>query len=140
MSEQQQAPDEPRRAPILTVAVGHEDLEHGRVHAELYDDGTLLVTKAYAGERQRFSGRIDPEVAEEAHRRADDLARVSRERSGHTPVPDEALYRIELRGSGDEPLLVEVWQNELDDRDDARRLVRALRDAVARVSDGQALL
>ena len=125
----------------VVVEVGHEDLEHGRVRAELRTDGELIVTKAFAGKRDNFEGRVDKEGAEETVRSADDLARIApREDRRYQPVPDEALYRIEIRRAGDEPLVVEVWQNELEEHDEARRLVQRLGEQVTRASDGQAVL
>jgi hypothetical protein len=125
----------------VVVEVGHEELEHGRVRAELTADGTLLVTKQYEGKHDRFDAKIGPEQAQETIQRADDLARIAPARDrGYRPVPDEALYRIELLHAGDEPIVVEVWQNELDENDEARRLVQQLGEQVERASDGRAIL
>lgn len=125
----------------VVVEVGHEELEHGRVRAELSADGTLLVTRLSEGKRDQFEGKVGPEQAEETIRRADDLARIAPERDrAYRPVPDEALYRIELQHAGDDPIVVEVWQNELDENDEARRLVQQLGEQVERASDGRAIL
>jgi hypothetical protein len=138
MSEQvsrSSAPD------AVMVEVGHEELEHGRVRAELFADGTLLVTRLFEGKRDRFEYEVDPKEAEETIRRADDLARIAPAQDReYRPVPDEALYRIELVHAGDEPIVVEVWQNELDENDEARRLVQQLGTQVERASDGRAIL
>lgn len=125
----------------VVVEVGHEELEHGRVRAELHADGTLLVTRLFEGKRDAFEGKPGREQAEETIRRADDLARIAPARDrDYRPVPDEALYRIELRQSGEEPIVLEVWQNELDENDEARRLVRQLGEQVDRATDGRAIL
>lgn len=125
----------------VVVEVGHEALEHGRVRAELFADGTLLVTRLLEGTRDRFEAKVGPEQAEEAIRRADDLARIAPARDrAYRPVPDEALYRIELKHADDDPIVIEVWQNELDENDEARRLVQQLGEQVERASDGRAIL
>ena len=125
----------------VVVEVGNEELEHGRVRAELLADGTLLVTRAAEGKQDRFEQTLDRKQAEETIRRADALARLAplRER-GYRPVPDEALYRIELVSGGADTVVVEVWQNELDEHEEARRLVQQLGQQVERASDGRAIL
>lgn len=125
----------------VVVEVGHEELEHGRVRAELSGDGTLLVTRLLEGKHDRFEHKLDPKQAGETIQRADDLARIAPTRDrAYRPVPDEALYRIEIRHAGDEPIVVEVWQNELEENDEARRLVQQLGEQVERASDGRAIL
>jgi hypothetical protein len=131
----------PTQKDSVVVEVGHEELEHGRVRAELRADGALTVTKVFEGKSDNFEGRFGKEEAEETIRRADDLARIAQvEDRRYQPVPDEARYRIEILRAGDEPLVVEVWQNELEENDEARRLVQQLGEQVTRASDGQAIL
>lgn len=135
MSEQETALD------MLVVEVGHEELEHGRVRAELHADGRLNVQKLFEGKAEHYEGRVDKGAAEETLERADDLARVApREGGEYRPVPDEARYRVELRRAGDQPIAVDVWQGELDANDAARRLIRSLAEQVQHASDGRALL
>lgn len=125
----------------VVVEVGHEELEHGRVRAELSANGTLLVTRLVEGKHDQYEHKLDAKQAEETIQRADDLGRIapSRDRA-YRPVPDEALYRIEIRHAGDEPIVVEVWQNELEENEEARRLVQQLGEQVERASDGRAIL
>jgi len=125
----------------LVVEVGHEELEHGRVRAEFRADGQLLVDKRVEGKADRFEHRVEKDEAEQTLRSADELARLApRDRRDYRPVPDEARYEIEIRREGEEPLKLELWQNELDENDAARRLIQSLAQQVQRASDGQALL
>jgi hypothetical protein len=135
-------PDQaPTQQDAVVVEVGHEELEHGRVRAELHADGELIVTKVFEGKSEHFEGRFGKQEAEETINRADDLARIAQvEDRRYQPVPDEARYRIEIVRAGDEPLVVEVWQNELEENEEARRLVQQLGEQVTRASDGQAIL
>jgi hypothetical protein len=132
------------RAPqpeALVVEVGHEELEHGRVRAELSGDGRLLVEKVFEGKREQFEHRLDKEAAQKTFHVADELARtVHRGRRDYRPVPDEARYEVAIRSEGEAPLTLELWQNELDVNDAARQLIRSLAEHVARASDGQAIL
>ena len=133
--------DQPTEREALVVEVGHEELEHGRVRAELRADGLLHVDKRFEGKTERFDHRVEPREAKETLRSADELARLApRERRDYRPVPDEARYEIEIRREGEEPLTLELWQNELDENDAARQLIQSLREQVQRASDGQAIL
>lgn len=125
----------------VVVEVGNEELEHGRVRAELLADGTLVVTRTAEGKEDHFEQTLDRKQAEETIRSADALARLAplRDRA-YRPVPDEALYRIELVSSDEDTVVVEVWQNELDEHEEARRLVQQLGRQVERASDGRAVL
>lgn len=125
----------------LVVEVGHEELEHGRVRAELHDDGRLLVEKRFEGKAEQFERRLEKTEAEETMRSADDLARMApRDARDYRPVPDEARYEIAIRRRGEEPVTLRLWQNELEENDAARRLIAALAQQVERASDGQAVL
>jgi hypothetical protein len=125
----------------IIVEVGHEELEHGRVRAELRADGRVLVERRSDGESERFEHRLDKDAAEEAFRRADDLGRLAPSpRPDHRPVPDESRYRIELHLADREPFAIEIWQGELVDNDEARKLVSQLADVVQHATDGRALL
>jgi len=125
----------------LVVAVGHEELEHGRVRAELNGDGGLRVEKLYEGKSERFEGRLDKAEVAKLFGAADELARLApKDRRDYRPVPDEARYEIAIRRGEEAPLALEVWQNELDDNEAARQLVRSLAAQVERASDGQAIL
>lgn len=125
----------------VVVEVGNEELEHGRVRAELRANGTLHVTRVLEGKQDLFEHKVGAEEAGETIRRADALARLAPMRDrGYRPVPDEALYRIELVNAGESPIVVEVWQNELDEHEEARRLVQQLGEQVERASDGRAIL
>lgn len=133
--------DQSTQGETLVVEVGHEELEHGRVRAELRADGLLLVDRRFEGKAERFDHRVEPREAKETLRRADELARLApRQRGDYRPVPDEARYEIEIRREGEEPLLLELWQNELDENDAARQLIRSLGEQVQRASDGRAIL
>jgi hypothetical protein len=126
---------------VLVVEVGHEELEHGRVRAELHADGRLDVQKVFEGKAEHYEGRVEKGAAEETLERADDLARIApREGGGYRPVPDEARYHVELRRPGEEPVAVDVWQGELEESEAARKLIRSLAEQVQRASDGRALL
>jgi len=46
--------DQPTEREALVVEVGHEELEHGRVRAELRADGLLHVDKRFEGKTERF--------------------------------------------------------------------------------------
>jgi hypothetical protein len=125
----------------VVVEVGNEELEHGRVRAELRANGTLHVTRMLEGKQDSFEHKVGPEEAGETIRRADSLARLApRRERAYRPVPDEALYRIELVSADESPIVVEVWQNELDEHEEARRLVQQLGEQVERASDGRAIL
>jgi hypothetical protein len=137
----QQATGPAQSGDAIIVEVGHEELEHGRVRAELRADGRLLVERRSDGESERFEHRLDKDVAEEVIRRADDLGRLAPSlRSDYRPVPDESRYRIELHLADREPFAIEVWQGELEDNDEARRLVSQLADVVQHATDGRAVL
>lgn len=125
----------------VVVEVGNEELEHGRVRAELQADGTLNITRVLEGKRDMFEHKVGAEEAGETIRRADSLARLAPRRDrAYRPVPDEALYRIELVSAGEDRIVVEVWQNELDQHEEARKLVQQLGEQVERASDGRAIL
>jgi hypothetical protein len=131
----------PRNSTVI-VTVGHEELEHGRVRAELHEDGRLSVAKVEDGRDAHFDGRLEETTARELVSRAQAVHRraLRSERTEHRPVPDEALYLIELRRAGEEPITVEVWAGELDRDSDIGQLVRALDAEVRRATEGQALL
>lgn len=125
----------------VVVEVGNEELEHGRVRAELLADGTLRIMRVLEGKQDRFEHKVGAEQAAETIRRADSLARLAPMRDrAYRPVPDEALYRIELVTTGKDAIVVEVWQNELDQHEEARKLVQQLGEQVERASDGRAVL
>jgi len=138
---QQATTGQAQSSDAIIVEVGHEELEHGRVRAELRADGRLLVERRYDGESERFEHRLDKDEAQEVIRRADDLGRLAPSlRSDYRPVPDEARYRIEMHLAGREPLAIEVWQGELEENDEARKLVNQLAGVVQHATDGRALL
>jgi hypothetical protein len=125
----------------ITVEVGHEELEHGRVRTELWADGRMSVERRQDDESERFEHRLDKKQAEEVIQHADDLGRlVPSLSSDYRPVPDEARYRIELHLADREPLVIELWQGELEENEEARGLVRRLGDAVQRATEGRAIL
>lgn len=136
-----QALDRRPRVTSVGVGVGHETLEHGRVEALLNSNGWLSVTKSFEGKSDSFETAVGDETVDEVMRRADDLSRVRfDEDRGYTPVPDEARYRIDLVFVDEDEMLIEVWQNELESKDEAWRLVRLLGEQVREVSDGRAIL
>lgn len=133
--------EQPRERAVV-VTVGHEELEHGRVRAELREDGQLSVTRVEQGRDAHFEGRLEGKRAEELMSRVASVRRAQydSERGRHTPVPDETRYEIELHAPGEEPVTMYVWAGELDRERELGALVRELDAEVRRATEGQALL
>ncbi len=117
----------------IIITVGNEHTAAGKTIATVQSSGKLSAVNYRDKQTYTTEAQLDPKVTGALLKSLQDQSGNRTDRPG---VPDEVRYRFEL----DDKLVLEIWDNDLEEHRELYPLVKRVKSVLYKQSDGMILL